>query len=98
MDEALSAICDEKGRPVCKLHGLRMLDPVIFSELPLASADSTNAAVNGGSISRFGMYPAPSAAMRAAVIADRIEAYNSSASWDPQRQAELSLSGEALYG
>lgn len=98
MDEALSAICDEKGQPICKLHGLRMLDPVIFGDLPLASADSTNAAVNAGSISRFGMYPAPSAAMRAAVIADRIEAYNSAACWNPQRQAELSLGGETYNG
>jgi len=89
MDQALAAICDDDGRPVCRLHGLRMLDPGIFSVLPLASADSTNAAVNGGSTSRFGMYPAPSAAMCAAVIADRIEAHNSAAVWSPLRQIDM---------
>lgn len=81
MSEAMDAICDDQGRPAAKLHGLRMLDPSIFQHLPLASADSTNAAVNSGSLSRFGMYLPPTAAQRAAVIADRVEALNSSAIW-----------------
>ena len=46
--EALAAICHHDGYPACKLHGLRMLNPVIFSVLPLASADSTNVARNIG--------------------------------------------------
>lgn len=74
---AMRAICDDQGRPMAKLHGLRMLDPNIFSNLPLASADSTNAAVNGGSLSRFGMYIPPTKAQRSTVIAERIEAQNS---------------------
>lgn len=77
MRVAMRAVCDEQGRPICKLHGLRMLDPDVFKHLPLSSADSTNAAVNGGSLSRFGMYPPPTAAQRAAVIAERIEIHNS---------------------
>lgn len=44
MAEAMAVCCDEQGRPKCRLHGLRMLDPAIFHRLPLASADSTNAA------------------------------------------------------
>jgi hypothetical protein len=79
--EAMNALCDEHGRPPCKLHGLRMLDPAIFTGLPLASADSTNAVVNAGSLDRFGMYLPPTAAQRAAVIAERIEAFNSPAVW-----------------
>ena len=59
------------------LHGLRMLDPEIFTRLPLSSADSTNAAVNCGSLSRFGMYIPATSSQRAAVIADRIEQHNS---------------------
>lgn len=78
MNEAMKSICDEEGRPMCKLHGLRMLDPEVFKHLPLSSADSTNAAVNSGSLSRFGMYVPPTAAQRAAVIAERIESQNSS--------------------
>ena len=81
MAEAMKAICDEQGRPMARLHGLRMLDPAIFTHLPLASADSTNAAVNCGSLSRFGMYPPATPAQRCAVIADRIEVENSAPTW-----------------
>lgn len=81
MASAMNELCDEKGRPPCRLHGLRMLDPAVFSNLPLASADSTNAAVNSGSINRFGIYTPPTSAQRAAVIAERIEAHNSAALW-----------------
>lgn len=88
---AMDTICDDHGRPRCRLHGLRMLDPAIFSRLPFASADSTNAAVNGGSISRFGMYAPPTAGQRASVIADRIEAHNSAAIWRPDDQLELAI-------
>jgi hypothetical protein len=89
MDAAMASVCDSRGRPICKLHGLRMLDPNIFGRLPLASADSTNAAVNAGNVARFGMYPAPTAAQRASTIADRIESFNSSPAWQPSRQAEF---------
>lgn len=81
MAEAMATACDGEGRPRAKLHGLRMLDPEVFTRLPLASADSTNAAVNCGSISRFGSYVPPTAAQRAEVIAERIEAHNSAPLW-----------------
>lgn len=81
MGEAMNAICDEHGRPIARLHGLRMLDPQVFSKLPLSSADSTNAAVNSGSLDRFGMYLPPTTAQRAAVIAARIESHNSAHRW-----------------
>ena len=81
MKQAMKAVCDEQGRPFCKLHGLRMLDPDIFTRLPLSSADSTNAAVNSGSLSRFGSYLPPTVAQRAEVIAERIEANNSAPSF-----------------
>lgn len=86
MSEAMDAICDEHGRPPARLHGLRMMAPDVFTRLPLASADSTNAAVNSGSLSRFGIYMPPTSAQRAAVIAERIEGYNSAAIWERQAQ------------
>jgi hypothetical protein len=79
----MNAVCDEQGRPPARLHGLRMLDPAIFTKLPLSSADSTNAAVNCGSLDRFGMYVPVTASQRAAVVADRIEAHPSAAVWTP---------------
>lgn len=81
MAEAMGTACDSRGRPRARLHGLRMLDPEIFSRLPLTSADSTNAAVNCGSIARFGSYVPPTAAQRAEVIAERIESFNISSAW-----------------
>lgn len=83
MHEALTAICDDKGRPPCKLHGLRMLDPTIFSQAPFASADSTNVARNLGIDAKWDRAPyAPrSKALRAAIIADRIEHHASAATY-----------------
>lgn len=81
MAEAMSRLCDGSGRPIRRLHGLRMLDPDIFQHLPLRSADSTNAVRNCNQIQRFGLYPAPTSAQRASVIADRVEAYQSAPHW-----------------
>lgn len=88
MGEAMAVVCDAQGRPRCRLHGLRMLDPEVFTRLPLASADSTNAAVNCGSLGRFGSYLPPTASQRAEVIAARIEAYNSAPRWIPAGQQQ----------
>lgn len=87
MGEAMRVACDEQGRPRTRLHGLRMLDPDVFRHLPLASADSANAAVNSSHPSRFGIYKPASAGLRAEVIASRIEAHQSAAVWSmPARQ------------
>lgn len=79
MREAMAACCDKEGRPLAKLHGLRMMDPRIFQRYPLASADSSNAARNSMDLTRFGIYPAPTRGHRACVIASRIEQYQSPA-------------------
>lgn len=97
MAEIMAVCCDEDGRPKCKLHGLRMLDPEIFAKsrkrggLPLSSADSCNAVLNAKDIKRFGMYPPPTAAQRSAVIADRVEWHNGSHVWTPSPQSEFEL-------
>lgn len=80
--EFMDHVCDDKGRPPVKLHGLRMLNPKIFTKIPFASADSTNAArkVNLNQ-ERFGTYKPPKGWQRAAVVADRTEAFNSASYW-----------------
>jgi hypothetical protein len=88
MGEAMGVVCVD-GLPVAKLHGLRMLDPEVFSKLPLSSADSTNAVRNASSFKRFGMYTPPSSATRMSIIAERIEAHQSAAAWQPSGQLEL---------
>lgn len=79
MHEVMAVMCDALGRPHCRLHGLRMLNPKVFTKLPLASADSTNAGVNCNASTWEGPYKPASAWQRAAVIADRVEAHNSAA-------------------
>lgn len=91
--EAMDAVCDPMGMPFCKLHGLRMLDPAIFTMLPLSSADSTNAVRNSCNYDRYGTYLPPSAATRMAIIAERIESHQSAPRWVPrQRQTRLTFS------
>ncbi|AOR76510.1 hypothetical protein [Novosphingobium resinovorum] len=78
MRAVLPTIIDADGYPICKLHGLRMLNPALFSLLPLASADSTNVARNIGIDSAWrGTYQPQSKETRAAVLVERIEAMNS---------------------
>lgn len=89
MAEAMTACCDDHGRPLKKLHGLRMLDPAIFHRLPLASADSTNAVRNANQVRRFGMYAPPTLSARMGTIADRIEAHQSAAVWLPVETQSL---------
>lgn len=45
--DTFNVLCNENGHPKTKLHGLRMLNPAIFTKLPLASADSANVAMHG---------------------------------------------------
>jgi hypothetical protein len=85
MHEMMDVICDSHGMPRVKLHGLRMLDPVIFSHVPLASADSCNVARNIGLDQRWtGPYVPESKTVRAMVIIDRIEHHASAARWNSE--------------
>ena len=88
MNEACDAFCDD-GIPRCRIHGLRMLDPAIFSHLPLASADSTNCAQNGarnGAVldERF------TRLQGTILTAWRIERHNSSEKWIKKKQEQSS--------
>jgi hypothetical protein len=82
MEEVMGLICVE-GRPVFRLHGLRMLNPKVFTKFPFASADSTNIARNIGIDKRWkgGPYPPPTKAARGIVMALRIENQQSAERW-----------------
>jgi hypothetical protein len=83
MSHAMKAICNSSGQPEAKLHGLRMLNPDVFSRLPLASADSCNIARNVGMDGAWsGTYAPPTKGWRGVVIAARTEAVNSAARWE----------------
>ena len=78
----MRVICDEQGRPKVKLHGLRMLDPGVFSKLPLASADSCNVARNVGlDVHWKGGYSPTSRYVRAITLMERIERHASATYW-----------------
>lgn len=82
MASMMDVLCDHEGMPRVKLHGLRMLDPVIFSHLPLSSADSCNVARNVGIDAKWnGPYTPKSRHMRAIILMDRIESHASAARW-----------------
>lgn len=97
MARALRVVCDDEGRPLCKLHGLRMLNPEVFSRLPFASADSTNIGRNIGIDQAWrGTYSPPTKEARAQVMRSRIESHNAPARWAfmapeemPPQQGEL---------
>lgn len=82
MARAMRVVCDDDGRPLCKLHGLRMLDPAIFTKLPFSSADSTNIGQNVGIDQRWrGTYTPPTKEARAQIMRSRIESQNAPTRW-----------------
>jgi hypothetical protein len=92
MNEAMNTVCNKEGLPICKLHGLRMLNPSVFMNLPLASADSTNIARNVGIDSAWkGTYTPPSKEVRAWILRQRIEKEQSQTYWQKQPIQECLL-------
>ena len=84
MAEALPHVTDDQGRPTTNLHGLRMLDPTIYSHLPLKSADSTNVGRNIGIDTAWkGPYQPATKKQRALVMMDRIESHASAKTFNP---------------
>jgi len=79
---AMRFCCNESGIPRTRLHGLRMLNPDLFCQLPLASADSTNISRNVQLDRKWhGPYTPSSKRVRGLVLVDRIESHNSSPTW-----------------
>ncbi len=76
----MEAIC-ENGRPLTKLHGLRMLRPSLYEHLPLASADSAGVSRGVGTTNWGGAYKSASNVVRAVVLVDSYERGQSAAVW-----------------
>jgi hypothetical protein len=91
--QAMRVVCNDEGQPLVKLHGLRMLNPEIFTKLPFASADSTNIGRNIGIDQSWkGNYMPPSKEVRAQVMRARIESHNAPARWNffvPEQMQQL---------
>ena len=82
MRDAMEVVCDSDGRPITRLHGLRMAAKEYTGRYPFASVDSTNVAQNASLIPRFGTYPAPQRWQRAESIAHIMEDQQSVAQFD----------------
>lgn len=92
MDEVREVLCDEHGRPKVKLHGLRMLNPTIFSHVPLSSADSCNVALNiGKDVKWTGTYQPLTESMRSLVLAERIERHAAARTWSRRAGVQQNL-------
>jgi len=93
MAEVMNVVCDRDGYPLTKLHGLRMLNPNIFTRIPLSSADSTNVVRNIGIDKQWtGTYSPPNLTVRAHVLRSRIESNNAPPTWARQAtQSRLEL-------
>lgn len=80
--EVMQVLCYEDGTPKVKIHGLRMLNPKVFTKLPLSSADSCNVARNIGIDKAWARAYAPANKIgRAIILADRIESHTSAPCW-----------------
>lgn len=85
MAEMMNLICDDDGFPQVKLHGLRMLDPVLFAHLPFASADSCNVSRNIGYDQRWtGSYLPASKATKAMIMIERLEHHAVAHRWNEE--------------
>ncbi len=82
MADAMHVCCDKSGIPHTRIHGLRMLNPTLFGQLPLSSADSTNVCRNVQLDRKWiGTYTPGSKRVRGLVLVDRIESHNAASHW-----------------
>jgi len=91
MSEAMAVLCDELGRPLVKLHGLRMLDPTIKSHLPLASGDSCMVAVNTGLAVKSVPFRQLPKDARAYTLARRSQCHASASAWSGSSGVQKNL-------
>lgn len=96
MTEAMTALCDDEGRPPCRLHGLRMMREDIIERLPLSSADSATACRSSrhhADNPRCGkaVLGVKSHRVRAEILALRLESVQSAERWTSPSQLSLEL-------
>ena len=92
LKDVIRHVVDDNGYPITKLHGLRMLNKQVFQHIPISSADSTNVARNIGIDKNWkGAYSPQSKETRAAVLVERIEAFNSASSLNYNEETDKAI-------
>lgn len=93
MDEAMRVLCDSNGCPKTPLHGLRQMNPTVFSHIPYKSVDSASIAINIGIDQAWkGTFQPLTKGMRALVLQDRFENHAAANRWtgrNMERNEEL---------
>ncbi len=80
--EVMNDVCPD-GVPPARFHGLRMLNPKVYSRLPLASADSSSIGRNIGIDQNWkGTLQPATKGTRALVLADRLECGRAPLRWE----------------
>lgn len=80
MEQVMREICED-GKPIVKLHGLRMLRPAICQYLPLASADSAGVSRSVGTTNWGGCYRQASDHVKAHVLVEHYESVKGAERW-----------------
>lgn len=91
MNEAFESICDDDGQPRVKIHGLRMMDPTLFSRYPFSSVDSCNVARNIGIDSAWDGFKyggAISKSARGVIMAKHCEDHAAARVWVRSRELQ----------
>ena len=88
ISQIMKKITTPEGKPLCKLHGLRMMNPAVVKLIPFSSVDSATAGRNANNKTNS-MYRPVTAEQRAEVIAQRLEATNSPSVWTGDHQEDL---------
>ena len=82
ISKVMVKLVDEKGRPISQIHGVDMLDPTIFSHVPLASADSNPDSQTAVKNSTDRSKPwSLSSRSEKIILMDRIEKHASASFW-----------------
>lgn len=82
MSEAMGIACDARGRPLCKLWGLRQMDPTIFSHIPYSYVDSSRLSRSiGVDKSVPGKYKSLTPKQRALMMAFDADNHKSASRW-----------------
>lgn len=96
--EAMGVLCEEDGCPRTRMHGLRMLNPAIFTQLPLSSADSTHIARTVSLDTKWkGTYVPKNPSVRGIVLAERIEGHQSALFWKGREIGSTSSLQQCLF-
>ena len=89
MTEVWNLLCRHDEQPRVKIHGLRMLNPNVFTKYPFASCDSTTVSLNSNMNTKYKHLPQDEVC-KANHLANVIELQQSAQNWE-EKQTQQGL-------